>query len=248
MRKNFLMLGHSNMCDQGSAADLPVFENAAQMFVYRETTNWLNRSHGSTEAFIYNNPGYWTQAVDVIEPAGVPNTQTCGPLQLAFANRMAGILGCEIGLVPHALGGSTISQWSEYHRQNAFFGMACQRAFWAQSQGDLTGIVCWLGENDTFDSTTANNISLKYGNMLNALRVTLGNLNLPIIIVKPGNETHTDRPYWDTMRTEIDAMTLSNFAVVNTDDIPPKAGDVHFTLPNYIIIGNRIADAMTTLL
>lgn len=246
MRKNFLTIGHSNMCDRGWTNELPTFANASSMFVYQEDPHWINQS-----GWVANTQGIWAQATAIVEPMGSV-AGNAGALQLAFANKLAGYTGTEIGLVPHAEGGALIDYFnpSVFNRNNGEYGMALQRMIWAEAQGTTSGIVIWLGENDADTSAHANAFCQKYGDIIRALRSDLGNPYLPVVIVKPGDESHPERPYWSTMRQQIDWMeqTKRNFKIVNTDDISPIAGDVHFTTANYILIGERIADVMSSML
>lgn len=245
MRKNFLTIGHSNMCDRGIPSELPTFANASSMFVYREPYSWASQNG----TWVANTQGTWQQATNQIEDF-LTTSSSCGALQLAFANKLAGYTATEIGLVPHAEGGAFFDWFKPWNRYNGEYGMAMQRMLWAEAMGTTSGIVIWLGENDADTSAHASAISQKYSDMIRALRCDLGDLKLPVVIVKPGDESHPERPYWSTMRTQIDWLeqTMRNFKIVNTDDISPIAGDVHFTTANYILIGERIADVMSSML
>jgi len=238
MRKLFPVVGHSNTCDRGLKTLLPIFTQASQLFVYTEPTG----------AFVPNTQGTWEQAIDVIEPAGA-NSTNAGAFQLAYANRLASYFpDDEIGLVPKGLGGSILGNWVKWNRNSGLYGMACQRIDWAKDNGELTGLVIWLGENDCSTTASADLISQQLTNLISWFRVDLRDLNLPVVLIKPGNENGKALAGWTNMRAQFDLISMYNVAVVNTDDINANAGDVHFNTANYVLIGERAADTMYSLL
>lgn len=252
MRKLILSIGHSNMCDRADKNLLPAFPNASRMFVYRESDNWLDVARtwmtSNPATFILDTPGYWTPAVDVICPAGSNASQTAGAVNLAMLNAFADHVGStdEVAVVPHALGGATCDMWDTWTRKTTLYGLAMQRLRWALEYpgAELAGVVVWLGENDCGSTSVASVISRKITDIIRHVRLDTGNLDLPAVIVKPGNENVENLPGWNEMRKQIDWCTLKNLSTVNTDDIETLPGNVHFSTAAYVKIGARIGEAL----
>lgn len=251
MRKNILVIGHSNTCDRTPASELPIFANASKMFLYKENPNWIAQTYPSPPypsppPYILNAQGSWDQAVAEVEPAGSV-AGSAGAFQLAMANKLAGLLDVEIGLVPHAMGGLSIDAWAKWSRNTGFYGLALQRVEWAEDLGHLSAVVIWIGENDLSTTTQAATLSQKITNLISNIRVDVGNLDLPVIVIKYGDLNSLGLVGWNEGRKQFDWIAQRKVRVVTTDEINPTNG-VHFNTAGYVQIGEKVADALATMI
>jgi Carbohydrate esterase, sialic acid-specific acetylesterase len=234
MRKIYIWSGQSNACDRGVTAQLPVFENASRMFVYRRTLPW-----------VADVRGVWQPAVDVIDESGA-TAGSCGAVALAFMNRMATLYpDDEIAVVPYGYPGSVITNWAKSNRNATVYGAMIQRALWADEFADseIAGFCWWQGEAETTNLTLANGWCANFSNLVSNVRVDMANLNLPTAFVKLGNTGNTSA-YWNTMRGYQAAMYMRNLAMVDIDGLPALADKTHYPTSSYLEIGIRMADAI----
>lgn len=241
MRKLFLTIGQSNMCDRGVAADLPVFANADRMKVYK-------RPIPAAET---NVRGTWADAVDVIDPAGA-TAGSAGAMQLAFLNRMCELFpDDEIAVVPRSVPGVSIDTFVKSNRNNTNYGMALERVWWALEDSpepcEIAGVIWWQGEADAA-TTNANVWANKFSQLISEIRVDLQDLSLPVVFVRLGEEALSTYTYWGQLRTQQNQMTMKNLKRVDIDDLPSLSDKVHYPTASYLAIGQRIADAMHPLL
>jgi hypothetical protein len=229
------------MCDRGVASQLPVFEHAGRMFVYK-------RPLPAAEIGVR---GTWEPAVDVIDQAGAV-AGSAGALQLAFLNRLCALVPDEeFAVVPRSVPGVSIDTFIKSNRNNTNYGMALQRIWWAIEDSPepcrIAGIIWWQGEADA-STANANVWAQKFSSLVSDLRVDLQNLDLPVVFVRLGEEAISSYTYWGQMRTQQNQMTMKNLAMVNIDDLPTLSDKVHYATPSYLTIGERMADAIAPML
>jgi len=245
MRRIFLMMGQSNMCDRGWANELPVFANADRMFVYSRVT-----PVGPAEI---NTHGTWQQATGVIDPAGA-NPGQVGAMALAFMDKLCDYFpGDEIGVVSRCQPGTAIDSWRKWNRNTGNYGMAVERAWWALDEcpvpAEISGFLWWQGEQDSTSSTDSPLWAERFGNIVSAVRVDLQKLNLPTAFVRlGGTAVPTGYPYWNTIRAQQDWMTMRNLRKVDIDGLTKLSDGVHYPTASYLEIGHRLADAMAPML
>jgi hypothetical protein len=240
MRRNFLLIGQSNMSGRGLISEVPAYPNIARIFAYRNNGTWAQAAEPLDSA---------AGQIDVVSNDG--NSAGAG-LAIPFANRICALRQAdEVGLIIAAKGSSFASQWRRDFSRKSLYGSALARAIEAEASGTLSGILLWQGEAET---QLAANIALwaKYWLVtLNWLRLDLGKPALPIGIFRLNNIKHTTRhPYWfhvGNAQTAAQKM-VSNSVLISTDDVTPQADLVHYPTAGYITLGVRAADAMNPLL
>lgn len=233
-RLNYLWIGQSNACDRGVASELPTYANASKMFVYNKTI-----------PYVADQPGTWSLATAVIDPTGAV-AGSAGAAALAFADRMAALTGKEIGIVPNCYGGTTITDWRKWNRDNGLYGMALQRAWWAEDQGHMAGVVWIQGEADSVTVANAQYYSERQGRLFSDIRVDLANLQLPIVYVKLNDTfaTLSAYPGASTIRQQQDWVTMNKVGMINVDDLPMLSDKTHYPTASYTEMGIRLADEM----
>jgi hypothetical protein len=240
MRHNFLMVGQSNMSGRGLLSQVPTYEHAARIFMY-------------------DNGGNWTLASEPIDgdklgadPISDDGASAGAGIGLAFANQLieSGAIpeGDTVGLIPAAKGSTLINQWRRFWTRGSLYGSAIARAWAAEDQGRLSGILWWQGEGDTVLVADANAWRERFSNLMANMRTDLQDLALPIAFAQLNNLKHTRHPYWNTVRNAQASISMKNVVMVSTDGVPFKSDNVHATTAGYKIIGERFADAIAPLL
>lgn len=237
MRRNFLMIGQSNMSGRGDLAQVPTYANASRIFMYGNDDVWKLASEP-----IDSN----TNQFDSVSDDGVSVGAGIG---LAFANRICELFpNDEVGLIPAAKGSTRISQWRRFYPRDFLYGNAVNRVWDAESQGVLSGVLFWQGEGDTLDTANASGWREDFSNMCSDLRVDLQNLSLPIAFARLNNLSHPSHPYWTTVRNGQTATKMKNLVMVSTDGATYQSGNIHATTAGYVDIGIRFADAIAPML
>ncbi len=123
---------------------------------------------------------------------------------LYFARHVLAATGRPIGLIPCALGGSTIAQWDpagKVRGDSTLYGAMLNRARSAGT-GHLKGLVWCQGESEAFISQTGT-YETKLLALIDSFRRDLGRPDLPVIIVQIGRvinrDTLMDRN-WEAIR------------------------------------------------
>ncbi len=156
---SFLMIGQSNMAGRGDVGEVPVIDNK-NCFVYR-MTRWQKMSE----------PINIDRTLDAKFQPGIS-------LAASFADSLQRHLNAPIGLIPCALGGSSIAEWRS---GEALFDNAVFTAKLAMRSSDIGGILWHQGEDDchAFDREYYKKAFFSF---ITDLRNALGVPSLPLII------------------------------------------------------------------
>jgi len=168
----------------------------------------------------------------------------CG---LSFGKKLAGLYKNKItiGLVPCAVGGSSIEQWiaNSTYRGVTLYSNLINKARKAAAYGTIKGVLWHQGETN---AATGNyeNYKEKLEQFFTKLRNDLGNPHLPIYAgqLAPFLDRKTN-PYADSVNNDLQRLSsaFENFYVINTDDLKPKSDSVHFNSQSQRIMGERFA-------
>jgi hypothetical protein len=244
MRRNFLLIGQSNMCDRAAIGQMPAFENRDRVFIFKRPLPLGAAEIGAV--------GEWVSAEEtsVVDPVGALAGHG-GALALAFADRLAALRQeDEVGLVPRSHPGTEIHLWRKWNRNAGLYGMAVERAWQAAADGTMSGVVWWQGEQSAYNSVTATNWAERFSRLVSDLRVDLQNLNLPVVFVRLGTAgaRYPGMAYWNTVRAQMTSITMRNVKRVDIDDVQALPDRLHYPAASYATIGVRIANAMETML
>ena len=168
---------------------------------------------------------------------------------LSFARELLKHVGdsITIGLVPTAVGGSSIQYWMN---DSIFNGVHLWSNFkdktgTAMKYGEVKGILWHQGESDAFPAKIPV-YKEKVETVLTRFRTFIGNDSLPIIMGELGSYT---RPPLRAQRwAEINAIIktvpqdLKNCYVVPTSDLTCNPDYIHFNNKSQRILGKRYAD------
>jgi sialate O-acetylesterase len=104
-----------------------------------------------------------------------------------FARHVLAVTGRPIGLIPCALGGSTIAQWDpagKIHGDSSLYGAMLNRVRSAGTQ-HIKGLVWYQGESEAF-TAQAETYEAKLLALIDSFRQDIGRPDLPILIVQIG--------------------------------------------------------------
>eukprot|EP00192_Tetraselmis_astigmatica_P018531 CAMPEP_0117687050 /NCGR_PEP_ID=MMETSP0804-20121206/22889_1 /TAXON_ID=1074897 /ORGANISM="Tetraselmis astigmatica, Strain CCMP880" /LENGTH=233 /DNA_ID=CAMNT_0005499009 /DNA_START=61 /DNA_END=759 /DNA_ORIENTATION=+ len=185
---------------------------------------------------------------DATEPLhrGIDCSKECGVGPgLAFANELRSRgWGSRIGLVPCAVGGTCIDEWSEdselYRNSISRLSEALQQL----PQARLCGLLWYQGESDSDTEERATSYACKIKSLFSRYRARVAVPDLPIVQVA----IHTTRkslPYLGKIREVQLQLDLPN--LVTVDAAPYHLPDeLHLSTPAQAKLGRDIAEAFLT--
>jgi Carbohydrate esterase, sialic acid-specific acetylesterase len=171
----------------------------------------------------------------------------CG---LSFGKKISELYGKEItiGLVPCAIGGSSIEQWlgdSTYHDVILYSNMM-NKVKIAMQSGIIKGILWHQGETN---ATTRNykNYKEKLKTFFSKARNDFSNPDLPIYAGELSSFlSRIKNPFADSVNKDLHTLSsdIKNMYVIKTGDLTPKKDSIHFDSRSQRIMGERFAEAV----
>ena len=228
----YLLAGQSNMAGRGVPVEIdrtPV----PRVFALQQDMSW----GPATE------PLHWDK----------PDIVGVGP-GFAYGRAMAEAKpDVRIGLIPVAVGGSSIRVWlpqATHESTNARpWDDALSRTFrvLAQEGGELKGIIWHQGESDRADYTAEYEAALV--DLVERLRKELRAPELPFVAAQLTHFDPEKSEGTDAINAAIASATerLPNTAVVSGEGFKPKEDGVHLTAESERELGKRYAEAMLKL-
>jgi hypothetical protein len=233
----YLLVGQSNMAGRGEISP-----------TYRDLQY--------DNIFMLNKPGDWVPARHPLH-FDKPAIVGVGP-GLAFAKTILDATGTRasstgsgiirIGLVPCAVGGTSINSWvpggfDSATRTNPLDD-ALIRINTAKKSGVFKGIIWHQGESDSKPAPAARYMEdLK--TLVNRLRVATGIDDLPFI----AGELGTFRPNYNLINIELQKLTgtVRRSALAASTGLTHKGDTTHFNSVSADMLGKRMADKMIDL-
>ncbi len=168
-----------------------------------------------------------------------------------FSELMHSRSGRKVLIVSNARGGSSIDHWMPGDKHE-FLNEAVRRTRQAMNYGKLKGIAWHQGETNIQNGIAG--YMEKFMTMITALRDSLGQENLPVVIGQVGQWgwAHAEdiRAFNDSIIPLI-AEKVNNCSYVVSDELSRryknKEKDPHFGRKAQMELGRRYADAMTQL-
>ncbi len=223
----FLLLGQSNMAGRG------VVENG--------TLLWFT----GVSALAEN--GEWVPALDPIhydKPIAGAGLARSFAAVLRKTNPRR-----EIGLIPAAVGGSSLNEWQP---GQPHFETAVERARWAIQSGTLRGILWHQGEGDAGNETLAASYAARWLTMLAALRDELKAPDVPVMAGLLGEFLGPGRlhcPYAPLVNEQIASLVVKapHVGVVPAHGLGHIGDELHFDTPALREFGRRYAHVYLSL-
>jgi hypothetical protein len=251
-----------------TAATIPEEEAQAKpkLFILTGQSNMVGIVELPEEEFrsnpkilVFDYDGQWKTAIEAKDGSEADRAPgnfnpRYGP-SLAFANALAERYPeMVIGLVPCAVGDTTISQWRKSAAEDSLYGSCLKRVRAASVIGEPAGLLFYQGEADAMDPVRYPNAerlphawASEFERYVLDWRGDLGMEELPVAFAQLGSNRAPDKfIHWDAVKEQQASVHLPFTAMIKTDDLE-LADTVHFTSESYQAIGRRFADAYVEL-
>ena len=213
----YLLIGQSNMAGRGVLTD----------------SNRIS----ADGIFKLDADGEWQAAEEPIH-FDKPSVAGAG-LAASFARTMADRRkGVTVGLIPCAVGGTSIYRWVE---SGDLWSNAVARTRIALRSGTLKGILWHQGEGDC-SATSAPAWGAKLEGMIVSFRREFG--SVPFVAGELGR--YLDNTGWRVINAHLHALEgkVPNYRVVSSEGLTPNSDNVHFNTESLREFGLRYAEAM----
>lgn len=232
----YLMIGQSNMAGRGEFESRDTIEPLSGVYL-------LDQDGNPVEAVAPFNR-YSTIRKDISLQGYSPANK--------FSELMHARTGRKVLIVSNARGGSSVDHWQPGD-SHAFLDEAVRRTLQAMKFGRLKGIAWHQGETN-IQKGIAGYVE-KFKTMINALRDSLGEGDVPVVIGQVGQWKWAPaadvRRFNDSVVPKI-SREVKNCGYVVSDGLarryPDKERDPHFGRKAQMELGRRYAEAMTALL
>lgn len=234
----YILAGQSNMVGLERPAVWPRFVHEDKIWLFGNDLNWHPGQEPTDDPFLAIQPYPVNQSVN---PGISPG--------MAFADAMVEANGRPVGLIPCAQGGSKIAHWQPGGLTDTLYGACLAMVKQAFPMGRVRGVLFWQGEGDTTRDELVNAWAAGFANLIAALRVDLGNPDLPVVFAQIGPSAgRWDTPQWRALQAVQAAFRAPNVAMISTFDLPLIDGDeVHVTGYGQFKAGRRFAEKMLEL-
>lgn len=237
--KLYVLVGQSNMV--GQAAIPPDIPTSANIFTFGNDYRWAP-AQAPVDSEI--------NQVDVVSLDQVPGF---GP-SLPFAQSLIAQNNNQIiGLIPCARSGSSITDWQKSPSDQSLYGSCLKRIRAASPMGTVSGILFFQGEADAIDPEQFPTLrpdaaawAEKFATFAYNFRSDIGNPRLPLLYAQIGQPADLEGlPNWDAVQEQQERIQIPDGQMIVTKDLPMEG--IHFTADSYRVIGQRFADALTTI-
>ena len=221
----YILAGQSNMAGRGPITEEYASINHPNVYMLDKNNQWVQAKH----------PLHFDK----------PSVAGVGP-GLAFAIKMAEANpNIQIGLIPCAVGGTSITSWKQSGFDKATnthpYDDAVARIKIAMLSGTIKGILWHQGESDSNPQAISTYLN-KLSTLIISLRQEIGNEKIPVVIGELG-------PYKENYRsfnTELQKVTgfIHYCAVASSASLTDKGDVTHFNSKSASIMGERMAEQM----
>lgn len=149
-----------------------------------------------------------------------------------------------IGLVPCAVGGSSLEQWTV---GGAIFTEAVRRAAIASKAGTIRGILWHQGEAESGSAANAESYRERFSVVMSALRSETGAGGVPVAVGQLGTFFRRDEAARVNQQLAMLPLTFQRCAFVSSAGLVHKGDDVHFDSASLQEFGRRYALAYLSL-
>ncbi|MEO6915426.1 MAG: sialate O-acetylesterase [Chitinophagaceae bacterium] len=223
----YLLMGQSNMSGRGVVSGEYATEGDPRVFMLDKNKNWVPA----------HNPLHFDKTIAGVGPG------------LAFAIIMAKENPkVRIGLVPCAVGGTSIRAWVPGGYDSATkthpYDDALVRIKTAMKSGVVTGMLWHQGESDSKEETAAL-YPTQFKALAERIRAMTEKPTLPVVAGELGRY----KDQFKFINTALNNMTssLPDFAVASSEGLVDKGDNTHFDSPSAEKMGKRMAEKMIML-
>jgi hypothetical protein len=150
--------------------------------------------------------------------------------------------GASIGLIPAAVGGSSLDEWTPGGK---YFNEALRRAKAAGKAGRLRGILWHQGEADSSKEELARSYQERFAKLVAALRAELG--DVPVVAGQLGR--FCKYPFAAVVNEQLATapLTIPRIGFVSSEGLNHKGDDLHFDAASQREFGRRYAIGFVSL-
>jgi hypothetical protein len=221
----FLMAGQSNMAGRGFVQPDDTI-SSPRVLALNKDNEWVY----AKEPLHYYEPG--RTGLD------------CG---LAFGKKLAKLYGKDItiGLVPCAIGGSSIEQWlgDSTYRNVKLYSNFMNKVSIAKQYGTIKGMLWHQGESNA-GAASYKHYKRKLEDFFVKVRTDVGYPDMPVYAGQLASFlSKKDNPFANAINTDLETLSesLGNMYVIHTADLTPKTDSIHFDSPSQRKMGERFA-------
>lgn len=224
----YILMGQSNMAGRGPLTEELKNQGHDSVFMQTKEKQWVPARH----------PLHFDK----------PAIAGAGP-GLAFGIEMAKAKpGTRIGLVPCAVGGTSIERWLPGAYDSATnthpYDDAVERILFAMQSGVVKGIIWHQGEANS-QPGAAKKYLLQLTELINRIRTLTGNPQLPFVAGELGRFLATS----DNINQQLELLPklVPNTSVASAEGLADKGDHLHFDSPSASELGKRYAVKMMAL-
>ncbi len=140
-----------------------------------------------------------------------------------------------IGLIPCAVGGSSLDQWKP---DGQFYQETLRRAREAMKRGQLAGILWHQGESDS-DPAKIATYGERFSTLIGRLRKDLEAPAVPVVMGELGRFRPASKPFNDALPAI--AKQVPNCGLATAEGLDDKGDKLHFDAPSQRKLGERYA-------
>jgi hypothetical protein len=225
----YLLIGQSNMAGRGEITAEYKEEGNENVLMLTKDNNWVQAKH----------PLHFDK----------PTVVGVGP-GLSFGMAMAKkSKGHRIGLIPCAVGGSSIDVWKPGAFDKATntypYDDAMKRLTMAMQSGTIKGVIWLQGESDS-DPEKAKNYLAKLEELIGRIRAETKNPSLPFVAGELGRY----KEQYGNINKVLATLPgkVANTAIASSKHLKDKGDKTHFDSSSATKMGKRLAKKMAKLL
>jgi hypothetical protein len=230
-----IFAGQSNNSDRAPLEDYPGFPHTDRVRIFSNAWQWVHAAEPMDSAI---------GQVDTVSSDYSPPPFLGGP-GVATGSAFAGLRPkARVGLVPCALGGTSITLWTRNLSRSTLYGSMIARIQEAMSDPDrfIKGVcILWnQGDKDRDDLAVASTWDDRCYQFRDDICSDLGIADIPFVVTVTPNQSGA---YVSMIQSQQLAMTGTNLRVVDSRDLPLDVNG-HYTAAGHVTIGGRFAAAM----
>lgn len=224
----YIMAGQSNMAGRGFVQPQDTLISK-QVLVLNKNNEWV----------------YAKEPLHYYEPS--LTGLDCG---LSFGKKLSTSYGKKItiGLIPCAIGGSSIEQWlyDSTYRGLTLYTNLVNKIKAAMPYGTIKGMIWHQGESNS-GRFSYRSYKQKLESLFTKIRKDVGNDDMPIFMGEISSFLNrVTNPKADSVNRDMHllASEKTNMFVIKTADLTPKADTIHFDSRSQRIMGERFAESV----
>ena len=238
----FILAGQSNMSGRGDLSQANL-KTHPQIFLFGNDYQW----HIAKEPV--DDPSGQIDEISLDPNAGYSPAL---PFALALLEHDPNMI---IGLIPCAVGGSSIIDWQKNDETTSLYESCLTRARIASEMGQIVGLLFFQGETDAMVSSFVPDKKLSpfqwadhFQQFIQDFRTDLKIPNLPVVFAQLGTQ-YLPSVFinWEIIKSQQASIDIPFTAMIITDDLEID-DSVHFRTASYDVIGTRFADAYLALI